>query len=424
VEEDAGAQVPAAGPAGEASGATGQRPDGTQPQKAQEGAGGKAAEAALTPPPTLRQGAVVDGTVTAVTADQVLVDVGGKADGVLPAAEAVVPPGQTLAQAFQPGQTVTVTILGFDPEAGAPRLSQRRALTAAAWRRVERAFREGTPLEGTVREAVKGGLALDVGVRAFLPASHVAERPVGDLTPFVGRTLAVKVIEFDRSRHKVIVSRRVLLEEERRRRQEALWAEIAEGQVREGTVKALTDFGAFIDLGGVDGLLHVSAMSWGRVGHPSEVVTPGQTIRVKVLKVDRERQKISLGLKQILPDPWETVEERYPVGSLVQGRVARLSPFGAFVELEPGVDGLVHISQLADWHVRDPRDVVQEGETVTVKVLQVSAPERRIRLSLREAQGAGAPPPPRRGEFTVGERLRHLGTVLEEGRGGSRPGPA
>ena len=371
-----------------------------------------------------RPGAIVEGTVTAVDAEQALVDVGGKADGILSAREMLLAEGQLPNQALSPGQRVTVSVVGFDPEAGAPRLSQRRALVASAWRAVEQAHGSGHALSGEVREVVKGGLVLDLGVRAFLPASQVDRGPVGDLAPYVGQTLTVRVIEVDRGKNRLVVSRRALLDEERRQRQEAVWAEIAEGQVREGTVKALTDFGAFVDLGGVDGLLHISAMSWGRIGHPSELLAPGQGVRVMVLKVDREGQKVSLGLKQVAPDPWSLVAERYAVGALVKGRVARLSPFGAFVQLEPGVDGLVHISQLADRHVRDPREVVQEGQEITVKVLRVSPEERRISLSLREAQPAGpapreAEPPPHpgrtQGEFTVGERLGGLGALLGDG---------
>ncbi len=390
-----------------------------------------APEEPVSAPPPLRVGAVVEGTVSGVDVEQALVDVGGKADGILPASEAVLAPGQALPDVLTAGQRVTVSVVGFDAEAGAPRLSQRRALAAAAWRNMERAFAAGETVEGPVREVVKGGLVLDLGVRAFLPASQADRVAGGDLSAYVGQTLAVRIIEVDRAKNRLVVSRRVLLDEERRLRQDAVWQTLEEGQVRSGTVKALTDFGAFIDLGGVDGLLHISAMSWGRIGHPSELLTQGQTVAVKVLKVDREHQKVSLGLKQVAPDPWTQALERYPVGALVQGRVARLSPFGAFVQLEPGVDGLIHISHLADRHVRDPREVVQEGQEITVKVLRVAPEERRISLSLREVQESGAAPAQpapeaarggSHGEFTVGERVTGLEALLNE-RQGETSGP-
>jgi len=386
---------------------------------------------ALQPPPRPRPGTVVEGTVVRVAADHVLVDIGAKADGVVPAHEVVVPPGKTLADLFAPGDRVQVTVLGYDAKDGSPRLSHRRAAEAAAWRRLEEAFREGHVIEAPVVEAVKGGLALYPGVRAFMPASHVERSHVPDLTPYVGQTLRCRVIELERGKGRVILSRRVVLEEEAQRRREALWAELAEGQVRQGVVKSLTDFGAFVDLGGVDGLLHVSAMAWGRVNHPSEVVSVGDPVTVKVLKVDRERQKVSLGMKQLLPDPWQSAQERYPVGSLVKGRVVRIASFGAFVELEPGIDGLIHVSELADRHVRDPREVVSEGVEVQAKVLRVVPEERRISLSLREAEGRGrmrrreeARPAAAEGGATVGEMVGDLASLWARAQGGEGAGQA
>jgi ribosomal protein S1 len=365
-----------------------------------------AAQAGSAPRP-LRLGAFVEGRVAAVGADHALVDVGGKAEGVLAAIDTVLAEGQTPADVLQVGQEILVAVVGFDPETGAPRLSQRRAAAADAWRRVERAFRERTPVEGPVKEVVKGGLVIDLGLRGFMPASQVDASPVPDLGAYAGRSLSALVVECDRARHTVILSRRALLAEERRRRRDAVWAELREGQVRQGTVKAVTDFGAFIDLGGVDGLLHVSAMSPGGTRRPADLLQPGQPLEVRILRLDRERDRVSLGLKEVGPDPWVDVAARYPVGAVVSGRVARLTSFGAFVELEPGVDGLVHVSHLAEERVRDPAEVVVPGQTVAVKVLRVQPEERRISLSLREASEAPQHAPAH-DAVTVGEVVGDL----------------
>jgi ribosomal protein S1 len=393
--------------------------------------------AAMAVPPRVRVGSVVEGTVVSVTADRLLVDIGGKADGVVPLMEAVVPAGKGLTDVFVPGQVVPVTVLGYDAQDGSPRLSQRRAVEAQAWRRLEEAWRTGQTVQGTVTEAVKGGLVLDLGVRAFMPASHVERGHVPDLTPYVGRELSCRVIEIDRGRGKVIASRKALLEEEARAAKERLWSTLAEGQVCQGTVKSLTDFGAFVDLGGVDGLVHISAMAWGRVAHPSEVVSVGDPVTVKILKLDREHGKISLGMKQLLPDPWSQAATRYAVGSVVEGTVARIVSFGAFVQLEPGVDGLVHVSQMADRRVHDPREVVCEGQRVRARVIRVVPDEHRISLSLREVdpiapEETGARPhgPTAGGGVTFGEVVGDIGGLLRRAAGGEdapaageRPGP-
>ncbi len=333
---------------------------------------------------------LVRGTVVSVQDDHLLVDIGAKADGILPAAEAVLGPGQTLQEAFQRGQEIEVAVQGEDPEEGTPQLSMKAAAKEVAWRRLQEAHAAGEPVEAAVRRVVTGGLLLDAGVRAFMPASQVERGSVQHLEVYVGQSLRAKIVGLDHERQRVVLSRRALLEEELAARAAALWAELAEGQIRTGTVKALTDFGAFIDLGGVDGLLHVSAMSWGRVEHPSDLLSPGQELRVKILRLEPEVGKVSLGLKQVQGDPWERAEERYPVDAVVEGTVMRIRPFGAFVQLEPGVEGLVHISQLADRHVKDPGEVVREGERVRVRVLRVTPSDRRIALSLREAEPASA----------------------------------
>jgi len=334
-----------------------------------------------------RPGDVLHGRIVRIADDHVLVDVGYKSEGIIPLSELTYRKVQSAAEAATLDEEIDAMVLSVDGEEGSLRLSRRRAEEARVWDDLVAAFENGSVLEAPVVEAVKGGLVSDIGARGFIPASQVERGYAQDLSPYVGQTLRVKIIELDRGKHRVILSRKVVLEEERKQNRERIWETIVEGQVLHGTVKSLTDFGAFIDLGGVDGLLHVSEMSWGRIQHPSEVLHEGQEIDVKVLRLDRERGRISLGYKQVLDNPWDSVEQRYPVGAIVRGKVVRLATFGAFVELEPGIDGLVHISQLADHHVTRPGEVVSVGEDVEVKVLRVDPIERRVSLSLREAGG-------------------------------------
>ncbi|MFO7172370.1 MAG: 30S ribosomal protein S1 [Bacillota bacterium] len=332
-----------------------------------------------------REGEIITGRVVHVSPDHVLVDVGYKSEGIITKHDLTHRPIESCEQVVQVGDEIRVMVLSVDAHGeGGLRLSKRRADEIEAWQRIEEWYRNGDIIEAQVTEAVKGGLVVDLGLRAFLPASQVERGYVNDLSRYVGQIIRVKIIELDRNKNRVILSRKKVLEEERERARQAFWASVEEGQIRTGVVKSITDFGAFIDLGGVDGLLHVSEMSYGRVKHPSEVLKEGEEVKVKVLRLDREKGKVSLGLKQVLPDPWENVAEKYPEGSIVKGRVARLATFGAFVELEPGVDGLIHISQLADHRVAKPDEVVQPGQEVLVKVIQVRPAERRISLSLRE----------------------------------------
>jgi len=335
---------------------------------------------------TLKNGELVRGRVVSVTPEGVMVDVGYKTEGIIPLNELGLRENQTPDQVVKVGDEINVVVKNVEGPDGNVILSKRRADEEEAWKKLRAAHESGEPIEVPVVAEVKGGLIVDVGVRGFIPASHVSRGFVKDLKPFVGQRVKVRVIELDRPRNQVILSRKLILEEEQRRLREETWKDIAEGQIRTGIVKRLADFGAFVDLGGVDGLLHVSELSYGRVKHPSEVVHEGQEIKVKVLKVDRENERISLGYKQTLPDPWQEVTTRYPEGSIVEGKVVRLAPFGAFVELEPGVDGLVHISQLADRRVAKPEDVVTPGQEVRVKVLGVNPEAHRISLSLREAE--------------------------------------
>jgi ribosomal protein S1 len=356
------------------------------------------------PEPT--PGAILHGKVVRVEDDHALVDVGYKSEGVVPLGELTYRHVASAREVTHVGDEFDVLVLSVGGEDGTLRLSKRRADEAKSWRGLEEAYRNGTVLEVPVVEAVKGGLVADVGTRGFIPASQVDRGYVEDLSQYVGQTVRVRIIELDPHKRRVILSRRQVLEEERAKKREETWNTIQVGDVLEGTVKSLTDFGAFIDLGGVDGLLHISEMSWGRIRHPSEVLQEGQRVKVQVLRLDRERERISLGMRQVLPNPWDTAAERYREGAIVEGTVVRLATFGAFVELEPGIDGLVHISQLADYHVSRPQDVVQVGQRVWVKVLRVDPVERRISLSLKQAEGAApAGGTSAEGAATIGELL-------------------
>ncbi len=375
--------------------------------------------------PSLHVGMVVEGIVASVDDERALIDVRGKSEGLLAPREAVLAHGQRLSEALHPEDRVMVTILGFGPEDGAPILSQRRAQETIAWHQLEEAYQSGAVLEAPVFEQVRGGLLVDVGVRAFMPASQVERNYVPDLSAYVGKTVRVRVTEFDRPKGRVILSQRVVLEEEHQKRRERTWSELQEGQTCAGVVKGITSFGAFVDLGGVDGLLHVSAMSWGHVNEPSEQLYVGQELTVKILRLDRERNRISLGLKQLEPDPWEGVEERFPLGSVVDGRVARITAFGAFITLAPQIEGLAHISQLSDHRVEDPREVVAVGQEVQVKILRVSRTERRIGLSLRQAAPSAERPAPASpaigdtssGGVTIGDAIGDL--LQRRGDGGA-----
>ncbi|MDN5344010.1 MAG: small subunit ribosomal protein ispH, lytB [Clostridia bacterium] len=335
--------------------------------------------------PELRRGSIVTGTVVQVNDNEVVVDVGGKSEGIIPLNELshrnISDPHEVVAV----GDTIEVMVLKPENDEGHTVLSKRRADRRVAWERLEELLASGAELQGEVIEVVKGGLLVDVGVRGFVPASLVERGYVEDLNAYLGKTLRLRVIELDRSKNKVVLSQKAILEEEYEKQRQATWDSLEVGQVRKGIVRRLTNFGAFVDLGGVDGLLHVSEISWGRVEHPRDALAEGQEIEVKILGIDREEGKVSLGRKQLLPNPWDTASERYPVGTVVEGKILRLAPFGAFVEVEPGIEGLVHISQLADRHVEKTEDVVSVGEIIPVKVLGVDQEAQRMSLSLRQA---------------------------------------
>lgn len=340
----------------------------------------------------LKEDDLVRGTVVRIDNDEVLVDIGYKSEGVIPLKELTERRNVSPVDIVKVGDEIEAVVIKAEDGEGNVVLSRKRAVAAKAWEHLQKAYENGEIIEAEVIEVVKGGLIADVGVRGFVPASQADRRYVPDLSTFVGKKLGFKIIELDRNKNRVVLSHKEVAEAEHAKKAEETWAKLEPGQIVRGVVRRLTDFGAFVDLGGVDGLIHVSELSWGRVKHPSEVVKEGDEVDVQVLAVDREKGRISLGLKQTKPDPWSLVEQKYPVNTIVTGKVVRLATFGAFVELEPGVDGLVHISQLADHRVAKVEDVVHVGQEVRVKVLDVKPAEKRISLSIREAANADVSP--------------------------------
>jgi small subunit ribosomal protein S1 len=338
--------------------------------------------------PTINEGEVVHGTVVRVDKDEVLVDIGYKSEGVIPVAELSIRRSVNPVDEVSLGDEVDALVLTKEDAEGRLILSKKRARFEMAWKAIERAAESGEPVTGRVIEVVKGGLILDLGVRGFLPASLVDIRRVQDLDEFMGQELRCKVIELNRSRNNVVLSRRAVLEDERKEMRQAILDRLNPGDVVDGTISNIVDFGAFVDLDGMDGLIHISELSWSHVNHPSEVLEIGQNVKVKVLDIDRDRQRISLGLKQTQSDPWQQVLEQYNQGDTVEGKVTKVVTFGAFVEILPGVEGLVHISELAHHHVENPREVVSQGDTVRVQILEVDAERRRLSLSLKRVDGA------------------------------------
>jgi small subunit ribosomal protein S1 len=329
------------------------------------------------------EGDVVSGKVVRIDQDEVLVDIGYKSEGVRKSVDP--------ADEVELGEDVDALVLTKEDQEGRLILSKKRARFEKAWRRIEKAADSGEPVEGTVIEVVKGGLILDLGVRGFLPASLVDIRRVQNLDEFMGQKLECKVIELNRSRNNVVLSRRAVLEEERKEVREQILGDLEPGQVVEGKISNIVDFGAFVDLEGIDGLIHISELSWSHVNHPSEVVSIGDTVKVKVLDIDRDRQRISLGLKQTQEDPWQTVLNEYKEGDVVEGKVTKIVAFGAFVQILPGVEGLVHISELAQHHVESPAEVVRPGDELKVKILEVDDSRRRLSLSVKRVEGQELP---------------------------------
>jgi small subunit ribosomal protein S1 len=343
--------------------------------------------------PSINEGEVVHGTVVRVDKDEVLVDIGYKSEGVIPVAELSIRRSVNPADEVNVGDEIDALVMTKEDAEGRLILSKKRARFEIAWKAIEAAAESGEPVTGRVIEVVKGGLILDLGVRGFLPASLVDIRRVQDLDEFLGKELRCKVIELNRSRNNVVLSRRAVLEDERKEMRQAILDRLSPGDVVDGQISNIVDFGAFVDLDGMDGLIHISELSWSHVNHPSEVLEIGQDVKVKVLDIDRDRQRISLGLKQTQTDPWQQVVESYNEGDVVEGRVTKVVTFGAFVEILPGVEGLVHISELAQHHVENPREVVAQGDPVNVLILEIDAERRRLSLSLKRVEEGASPRP-------------------------------
>lgn len=330
-------------------------------------------------------GDLVKGTVVRIERDEVLVDIGYKSEGVIPARELSIRKDVDPSEVVSVGDEIETLVLQKEDKDGRLILSKKRAEYERAWGTIEEKFEKGENVEGEVIEVVKGGLIVDIGLRGFLPASLVDLRRVKDLSAYLGQRLEARVIEMDRNRNNVVLSRRVVLEEGRKHERAEILSKLQKGMILPGTVSSIVDFGAFVDLGGIDGLVHISELSWSHVNHPSEVVKVGDPVNVQVLDVDLERERISLGLKQTTEDPWKQLVKNYPVGSIVEGTVTKLVPFGVFVELGEGIEGLVHISEMAKAHVETPDQVTAVGEKVHVKVMDVDEERRRISLSMRAA---------------------------------------
>jgi small subunit ribosomal protein S1 len=335
-----------------------------------------------------KEGDIVDGEVVKIDRDEVLLDIGYKSEGVIPAKELSIRHDVDPNEVVKTGDHVEALVLQKEDKEGRLILSKKRAQYERAWGRIEEVMQSGGTIKGPVIEVVKGGLILDIGLRGFLPASLVDLRRVRDLHPFVGQELEAKIIELDRNRNNVVLSRRAFLEESQSEGRKKFLESLQKGERRKGTVSSIVNFGAFVDLGGVDGLVHVSELSWKHVDHPSEVVQVGQDVEVEVLDVDLERERVSLSLKATQEDPWKEFERKYSAGEIIDGQVTKLVPFGAFVRVAQGIEGLVHISEISDQHIDSPESVLSVGDQVRVKVIEVDVPRRRISLSMRQVGGA------------------------------------
>ena len=345
------------------------------------------------------EGDVVSGKVVRIDQDEVLVDIGYKSEGVIPMNELSIRKSVDPHDEVELGEEVDALVLTKEDQDGRLVLSKKRARFEKAWRKIEAAAESGEPVEGTVIEVVKGGLIIDLGVRGFLPASLVDIRRVQNLDEFLGTKIECKVIELNRSRNNVVLSRRAVLEEERKEVRQQILDRLQPGMVVEGAISNIVDFGAFVDLDGIDGLIHISELSWSHVNHPSEILSIGDVVPVKVLDIDRDRQRISLGLKQTQEDPWQRVIDTYRIGDELEGKVTKVVTFGAFVEIMDGVEGLVHISELAHHHVENPREIVEPGQDVRVKILEIDSERRRLSLSVKRVE----------------EQLAHIKSAAEAG---------
>jgi small subunit ribosomal protein S1 len=330
-------------------------------------------------------GDIVTGTVVKIDRDEVLLDIGYKTEGVIPAKELSIKHDVDPNDVVKVGDTVEALVQQKEDKEGRLILSKKRAQYERAWGTTEKIKEEDGVVTGTVIEVVKGGLIVDIGLRGFLPASLVEMRRVRDLQPYIGQQIEAKIIELDKNRNNVVLSRRAWLEQTQSEVRTNFLNNLQKGQIRKGVISSIVNFGAFVDLGGVDGLVHVSELSWKHIDHPSEVVEVGQPVSVEVLDVDHDRERVSLSLKATQEDPWQTFARTHQLGEIVPGKVTKLVPFGAFVRVEDGIEGLVHVSELAERHVEIPEQVVTVGEDVMVKIIDIDLERRRISLSLKQA---------------------------------------
>jgi small subunit ribosomal protein S1 len=330
----------------------------------------------------LQEGNIITGKVIDINSDSVIVDVGLKSEGRVPLTEFMDRAGNLT---IKIGDEVEVMVVGREAKDGLLALSKQRVDGIKIWHRLDKAMEEGTPVEGNVISEVKGGFIVDIGVNAFLPISQVDTKPVKNAASFIGRHLKYKVLKVNQKKANVIVSRRILLEEERERKRSEFWKNVKEGQVLYGFVKSITDYGAFIDLGGVDGFLYVNDITWGRINHPKEHLKLGDEVKVKVMSVDYEKHKVSVSMKDLKVDPWSQIEEKYPVGSRVKGKAVGIVEYGVFVELEPGLEGLLHVSEMSwDKKVRNPSKFVSKGDVLELQVLDIDKEKKRISLGLKQ----------------------------------------
>src|ERR1700716_3806354 len=339
-------------------------------------------------------GDIVEGTIVKVDRDEVLLDIGYKTEGVIPSRELSIKHDGDPNEVVSVGDEVEALVLTKEDKEGRLILSKKRAQYERAWGTIEELKEKDEAVKGTVIEVVKGGLILDIGLRGFLPASLVEMRRVRDLQPYIGKEIEAKIIELDKNRNNVVLSRRAWLEQTQSEVRSEFLHQLQKGQVRKGVVSSIVNFGAFVDLGGVDGLVHVSELSWKHIDHPNEVVEVGQEVEVEVLDVDLERERVSLSLKATQEDPWRQFARTHAIQQIVPGKVTKLVPFGAFVRVDDGIEGLAHISQLAERHVEIPEQVVQVGDDAMVKVIDIDLDRRRISLSLKQAN-----------EGTIGEAV-------------------
>lgn len=342
---------------------------------------------------SVKKGDTVTGTIVKIEDNQAYVSIGYKYDGIIPVRELSSVHVDSASEAVEVGQEVECKVVSINDDKESLVLSKRAIDSENAWETLEQRFEAGEVFEVTVSDVVKGGLVADVGARGFIPASMVERHFVEDFSDYKGRTLRVKVKELDRENNKVILSQKDVLEAEYETNKQSIMESLQEGQELTGTVQRLTQFGAFVDVGGVDGLVHVSEIAWTHVDKPADVLSEGDEVKVKVLRVDPEKGKISLSIKAAQPGPWETAADKFHTGDVVTGEVKRLVNFGAFVEIAPGVEGLVHISQISHKHIGTPQEVLEEGQTVTVKVLDVNPSEKRVSLSIKETEEAPADEP-------------------------------